>query len=421
MLGPAPGGGGARPAPPEVNTASAADASHNVRVYVRNLSPTTEWQTLLRVLSSAGDVLQGGLLTDGAGRSRGMAVAHFADVEGAQQAVQLLNNAELEGQRLAVALDSRVPQAGGAAGPTSPSAASAASPQPQSAARRGFQPGRRVYVGRLPTDVNWRDLSELLGPFGDLVHVQVPFDRSGRTRGFGVVEFGSAEGAAAAIRKLEHPEVRGQKVILRDDAAVVGAKPSNKLYVGNLSPSVSWQALSYLPLTTYHSPLTTLPLTTYRLPLYRLPLTTYHFTAYHLPLTTLPLATYHLPYRLPLTTFTTYHLLPTTHYYYRRSRTICSLPTAWPTPRSPRAAGSPWDSRWLSSAARPPPRTRCVCCTMSTWTGAPSFCDRSALLHQLPLCFQPALTVYLLRSTLPPCCPPSLHFLPAALRAYISC
>lgn len=252
--------------------------SPGVRVYVRNVSPNTEWLTLLRVLSTAGEVGHGQLLTDGQGRSRGMAVAHYTSVEAAQQAVHLLNNAELDGQRLSVSLDSR-------ALPAAAAQPIVSAPVQQVTARRGFQPGRRVYVGRLPADVGWRELSELFAGCGELVHVQTPFDIRGRSRGFGIVEFASVESASSAIRKyarylaslglapnlpstfygterhppfhclasirahilrimshrLENAEIRGQKLILRDDTVVVSARPTNRLYVGNLSPAVTWQ------------------------------------------------------------------------------------------------------------------------------------------------------------------------------------
>ena len=103
-----------------------------------------------------------------------------------------------------------------------------------------------MYIGRLPADASWRDLQDLLQAFGEILHIQLPFDRMGRKRGFGVVEFASAESATVAVRKLEFTELRGQQLVVRDDTQLVatGAKASTKLYVGNMSPAVTRQALS---------------------------------------------------------------------------------------------------------------------------------------------------------------------------------
>ena len=37
----------------------------------------------------------------------------------------------------------------------------------------GYVPGRRVYVGNMPTAATWRDLSALFSTFGELLHLQV--------------------------------------------------------------------------------------------------------------------------------------------------------------------------------------------------------------------------------------------------------
>jgi hypothetical protein len=70
-------------------------------------------------------------------------------------------------------------------------------PQPS----HSFQPASRVYIGRLPTEAGWRELSEMLGHFGELVHLQLPEDDKGKRRSYGVAEFARPEFAAAAIQK----------------------------------------------------------------------------------------------------------------------------------------------------------------------------------------------------------------------------
>ena len=105
--------------------------------------------------------------------------------------------------------------------------------------RRTFQPGARVYVGRLPMEATWRELSELFAGFGELVHVQLPCDEAGRRRGHGVVELGSAEAAAAACDKLELAELMGAQLVVRRDERVVNERGGARLFVGNLHPTVT--------------------------------------------------------------------------------------------------------------------------------------------------------------------------------------
>ncbi|KAL1520805.1 hypothetical protein AB1Y20_022367 [Prymnesium parvum] len=223
-------------ASPRGGAPSDGGSAEGTRVYVRNLHPSTEWASLRQLLSAAGDVPMGQLQLDSAGRSRGAAIVQFASAAAAQHAVHKLHLAELDGQRLHLTLMA----AGGAS-------AHPSTPPP----RQGFLPGRRVYVGRLPADATWRDVQELLQPFGEIVQLQLPRDLGGRPRGFGVVEFATAEAVAAAVRKLEHVELRGHPLVVRDDTQAIGlhAKPTSKVYVGNLSPAVSSHGLKDLMLT----------------------------------------------------------------------------------------------------------------------------------------------------------------------------
>jgi len=98
-------------------------------------------------------------------------------------------------------------------------------------------------VGRLPPDAMWRDVQELFAPFGEIVHLQLPLDDSGRRRGFAIVELLKPEQASAAVEKLEVADLRGTQLVVRLDDAVVNQKSGCTVYVGNLGPTTTWQAL----------------------------------------------------------------------------------------------------------------------------------------------------------------------------------
>lgn len=71
--------------------------------------------------------------------------------------------------------------------------------------------GKKLYVGNLSYDIDDSGLQALLTPFGTVVSAQVIMDReTGRAKGFGFVEMGSDEEAAAAIAGLNGKEVQGR-------------------------------------------------------------------------------------------------------------------------------------------------------------------------------------------------------------------
>jgi cold-inducible RNA-binding protein len=70
--------------------------------------------------------------------------------------------------------------------------------------------GKKLYVGNLSYDINDSGLRALLAPFGTVTSAQVITDReTGRAKGFGFVEMGTDEEAAAAIAGLNGKEVQG--------------------------------------------------------------------------------------------------------------------------------------------------------------------------------------------------------------------
>lgn len=78
----------------------------------------------------------------------------------------------------------------------------------------------KLYVGNLSKQVNDAQLKDLVTPFGNIVSSNVATERStGASKGFGFVEFSTADEARAAIAGLNGREVNGQAL------AVDEAKP----------------------------------------------------------------------------------------------------------------------------------------------------------------------------------------------------
>jgi cold-inducible RNA-binding protein len=69
----------------------------------------------------------------------------------------------------------------------------------------------RLYVGNLSYATKEGDLRKIFGAFGELASVAVITDReTGRSKGFGFVEFASDEDAQAAMNELNGTDVGGR-------------------------------------------------------------------------------------------------------------------------------------------------------------------------------------------------------------------
>jgi len=69
----------------------------------------------------------------------------------------------------------------------------------------------KLYVGNLSKQVNDAQLTELATPYGKPTSVSVATERtSGESKGFGFIEFNSADEAKAAITGLDGRDVNGQ-------------------------------------------------------------------------------------------------------------------------------------------------------------------------------------------------------------------
>jgi RNA recognition motif-containing protein len=71
----------------------------------------------------------------------------------------------------------------------------------------------RLYVGNLPFKTTDDDLAKAFSPFGTVGRASVVTDReTGRSRGFGFVEMGSADQAQAAIKALDGTAFEGRNL-----------------------------------------------------------------------------------------------------------------------------------------------------------------------------------------------------------------
>ncbi len=83
--------------------------------------------------------------------------------------------------------------------------------------------GTKLYVGSLPYSINNDQLNELFAPHGNVVSARVIIDKvSGRSKGFGFVEYDNEESASKALESMNNTEIDGRKIVVSE------AHPQNR-------------------------------------------------------------------------------------------------------------------------------------------------------------------------------------------------
>jgi cold-inducible RNA-binding protein len=75
----------------------------------------------------------------------------------------------------------------------------------------------KLFIGSLPWAVNDQELEDLFKDFGTIVSAKVIMDReSGRSKGFGFVEFADDDAAKAAMEKLNGSDLQGRTIVVSE-------------------------------------------------------------------------------------------------------------------------------------------------------------------------------------------------------------
>ena len=201
------------------------------KVYVGNLSWDVTWQALKDYFRQAGSVLHADVALEQSGRSRGFGFVEFERVDEAETAIRELNDTMLLGRKIFVREDreegkgERSFAAGDRSGWSADSFedASVSAPSVRNTDRRHDSSastgivGRKVYIGNLSWDITWQALKDYFRQAGAVLHADVALEATGRSRGFGFVEFEQAAEAETAIRELNDTMLLGRKIFVRED------------------------------------------------------------------------------------------------------------------------------------------------------------------------------------------------------------
>lgn len=66
----------------------------------------------------------------------------------------------------------------------------------------------KLFVGGISWNIEWQELKDVFKEYGEVLHVKIIKDReTGKSRGFGFVEFASVEEAVAAKEAMDGAEM----------------------------------------------------------------------------------------------------------------------------------------------------------------------------------------------------------------------
>jgi len=73
----------------------------------------------------------------------------------------------------------------------------------------------RLFIGNLPYSVTTDQLKDLFSEYGEIANATVIFDkRSGRSKGFGFVEYTEEEAASKAVEAMKGKEIEGRGMVV---------------------------------------------------------------------------------------------------------------------------------------------------------------------------------------------------------------
>lgn len=167
---------------------SSDDIPSGTKVYLGNLPFTCDSAEVAGIIQEHGSVEMVEVIYDrNTGTSRGFAFATMSSVEDANAVVENLDGSQYGGRTLRVNL------------------------RDKSRTEQRNQSQHRVYIGNLSWDVNAEILSEVFREYGNLLNAKVVYDRAtGRSRGFGFINFSKQSEAEAAVASLNGKELEGR-------------------------------------------------------------------------------------------------------------------------------------------------------------------------------------------------------------------
>jgi len=160
-------------------------------IYIKNLDPSIQSQDLYDNFSQFGTILSCKVELDENSKSKGFGYVHFEEVEAANKAISQINGIELEGKKVQVMPFQT---------------------KKQRSSSTGVVKFTNIYIKNVPSQISEKDLAETFSQFGKVTSCVVMTDENGTGKGFGFLNFDTAEAAAKAVEALHEKDFHGQKL-----------------------------------------------------------------------------------------------------------------------------------------------------------------------------------------------------------------
>lgn len=199
--------------------------------------------------ATAGSIQSADVKVGADGHSRGYGFVTFSTPEDARNAVSTFNGSSVDGRTIVVRVDQGPPARqdrfaggrgfgagrgaggrgvgrGGGRGGFGPSNNGLSyRPFPRV---RASNPGNAVFVNNLAWAVTWRELQSHFETAGPVARADVIYAANGYSKGCGIVEFATPEGAQKAIADLNGTTLLDRAILVREDRGDTRAAPEQQ-------------------------------------------------------------------------------------------------------------------------------------------------------------------------------------------------
>lgn len=88
---------------------------------------------------------------------------------------------------------------------------------------------KRIYIGNLPFNLTLEKLKELFSEFGEIKEATIVTNKfSGRSKGFGFVEFEDDAAAEASVSAMNNKNIEGREIVVKEAMPFDPDKPRKR-------------------------------------------------------------------------------------------------------------------------------------------------------------------------------------------------
>ncbi|KAJ8100403.1 RNA-binding domain-containing protein, partial [Lipomyces tetrasporus] len=176
-------------------------------LFVGRLSWNVDDDWLKREFEEIGEIVSARIVFDKhSGKSKGFGYVDFADASSAQKAIDELQGKEIDGRPVNLDLSTAKPAENNSSNRNT---------RAEKFGDKLSEPSDTLFLGNLSFSVDRDSLFEVFGAHGNVLNVRLPTNpETEQLKGFGYVQFASADEAKAALEALNGSPISGRPVRL---------------------------------------------------------------------------------------------------------------------------------------------------------------------------------------------------------------